>query len=276
MAPTWIWVLTFVALAVIPFDFVAERRLPPDSPERAYWGLGQLGVGFVLLMAGQGWALSMLRARKEEFSLGDMLWPFRLWVQTGRWLPETRWPVAVGASGLTAMVAAVFWIGGFGYWLRADPQGDAEILARLERERLKGQERRQLKKEIARAEKGPDPSPPVTPPPPAPVGDTRPTTQCVILGYVPAPAGGVAALVLGALRDGRLTYAGRVQKGIKPEDGAAILKRLAGLGRETPLLPELKAPARWVRPEVYCEVHTSGVADDGLLVAPRFKGLVDE
>ena len=295
LAPTWIWVLTFVTLAVGPISFFADRRLPPSgTPDRGYWSAGQLGVGILLLVMGQAWALSMLWARGERLGVGEMVWPFRLWVRAARWLPDTRWPLALGASGFAAGLAAVFWVGGFSFWLTVHTEEDEAELVRLEKKHQRAAERSWIKQEAERiaAGRGGDspggsgrekvtlPAPADTPPPasrdPQSAENLLPTTQCVILGYMSGTGGGVSALVLGTLRDGKLHYAGVVRKGIGPAESAALRARLAGRKRDLPLINGVQVDAVWVEPELFCDVYSSGVDAGGVLIAPSLKGLVEE
>ena len=112
------------------------------------------------------------------------------------------------------------------------------------------------------------------------VEDTRPTQQCVILGYTVdndkeqrKPM--VTSLVLATIRDGQLRYAGLVRRGINPRASDELLKRLAPLVQPEPFLSGLTLQAIWVKPQVYCEVHLSGFDIDGHLKSPRYEDLLD-
>ncbi len=288
--------------AVVPLALVADRHFPPGSRARALWSAGHLACGVLLLSAGQAWAVAILKQLKERVGWGDMLSPLQLWGLAARRLPETAWPVGLGGSGALAVLSAVVWVGGLSYWLRLDPGPDGDgPSARAARLRGDGREAevarvaRVLGLRQARDEEPPGRAPespvessveavPVraarpaageaTRPASAPAADSRPVEKCVIVGIVPASAGQAPGLVLATLREGKLSFAGVVRGGVsqRPE----LLDRLSKLGRSRPLIDGLKLDAVWVRPEVFCEVHQSGVDADGQFVDPKLKGLIED
>ena len=106
--------------------------------------------------------------------------------------------------------------------------------------------------------------------------DPRPTAECVVIGYVLADDGeSLGGLVVATLREDKLTYAGVVERGLTPETGKELLARLKKLHREEPLIRNLNLKAIWVKPSVFCEVHQSGMDEQGRLRDPKFKAILE-
>jgi bifunctional non-homologous end joining protein LigD len=104
--------------------------------------------------------------------------------------------------------------------------------------------------------------------------------DCVILGRTPGQRGradSFGALLLGAYRDGELIWVGQVGTGFTDRMLQDMLARLDGLETDAPAIkdPALRAVrgARWVRPELVCEVEYLQMTAAGKLRAPSFKSL---
>jgi bifunctional non-homologous end joining protein LigD len=104
--------------------------------------------------------------------------------------------------------------------------------------------------------------------------------DCLILGWTPGTGSRGAtfgALLLGAYRDGELVWIGQVGTGFTDGVLGDLMKPLASLEVPEPPIadPELAAVkgARWVRPELVCEVEYLEMTRVGKLRAPSFKGL---
>jgi bifunctional non-homologous end joining protein LigD len=104
--------------------------------------------------------------------------------------------------------------------------------------------------------------------------------DCVVLGWT--RGGGSRAetfgsLLLGAYRDGELIWIGQVGTGFTEPILEDLLERLKELETKKPPFsdPGLLAVkgARWVRPELVCEVEYLQITKAGKLRAPSFKGL---
>lgn len=96
-----------------------------------------------------------------------------------------------------------------------------------------------------------------------------------IVGFVPAPAGQIAALYLGE-REGRtIKYAGKVGTGFSAEMSRKLRDKLESIAsRNSPLGPKVKKPhARWVAPVFRAEVEYKERQPSGTLRHPSFKGL---
>ena len=104
--------------------------------------------------------------------------------------------------------------------------------------------------------------------------------DCVILGWTPGQrgrSGSFGALLLGAYRDGLLRWIGQVGTGFTDRMLADMMSRLKAIEAERPAVedPELAKlkGARWVRPELVCDVEYLQMTAAGKLRAPSFKGL---
>jgi bifunctional non-homologous end joining protein LigD len=104
--------------------------------------------------------------------------------------------------------------------------------------------------------------------------------DCLILGWTPGTrsrSSTFGALLVGAYRDGELIWIGQVGTGFTETLLGDLLKRLTALEVPEPAVadPGLRAikGARWVRPELVCEVEYLEMTRVGKLRAPAFKGL---
>jgi len=104
--------------------------------------------------------------------------------------------------------------------------------------------------------------------------------DCVILGWTPGEgsrAASFGALLLGAHANGELRWIGQVGSGFTEEATRDLLARLEAIRQDEPPIddPALRAVtgARWVRPELVCEVEYLQITKAGKLRAPSYKGL---
>jgi bifunctional non-homologous end joining protein LigD len=79
---------------------------------------------------------------------------------------------------------------------------------------------------------------------------------CVVIGYTAGRAG-VHRLLLATLRAGVLCYVGLLHAGLDVRARVELARRLAVLHRSRPVVP-CPGPARWVEPELYCQVQCHG------------------
>jgi bifunctional non-homologous end joining protein LigD len=112
--------------------------------------------------------------------------------------------------------------------------------------------------------------------------------EFVVLGWVPGDggrSGRIGSLLVGYHEGvgGPLRYAGRVGTGFTEAELARLERLLAPLVRAEPpvadpwVLPtEVRRSARWVEPEVVCEVAFSEWTHGGVLRAASYKGLRDD
>jgi bifunctional non-homologous end joining protein LigD len=105
--------------------------------------------------------------------------------------------------------------------------------------------------------------------------------DCVIVGWTPGKGGRAAtlgSLLLAVYDDGRLRYAGNVGTGFTHAFLADLLDRLAALEVPGPMFEGFEGTprprgARFVRPELVCEVEYLKWTEDHKLRASSFKGL---
>ena len=97
-----------------------------------------------------------------------------------------------------------------------------------------------------------------------------------IFGYLPG-MGGFASLILGAPWRNTWRYIGNVGSGFSHREKDRLLD-LFRPGEKPPLqgLPkDVSRQARWVRPDLVCQVNYLELTPEGLLRHPSYKGLVD-
>jgi bifunctional non-homologous end joining protein LigD len=104
--------------------------------------------------------------------------------------------------------------------------------------------------------------------------------DCLVLGWTPGTrsrSSTFGALLLGAYRDGELIWIGQVGTGFSNGLLKDLLERLNELEQPEPPIADLALAAvkgaRWVRPELVCEVEYLEMTRTGKLRAPSFKGL---
>jgi bifunctional non-homologous end joining protein LigD len=105
--------------------------------------------------------------------------------------------------------------------------------------------------------------------------------DCVIVGWTPGKGGRAAtlgSLLLAVYDEGRLRYAGNVGTGFTHAFLADLLERLQELQVPRPMFEGFEGTprprgARFVRPELVCEVEYLKWTDDNKLRASSFKGL---
>jgi bifunctional non-homologous end joining protein LigD len=105
--------------------------------------------------------------------------------------------------------------------------------------------------------------------------------DCVIVGWTPGKGGRAAtlgSLLLAVYDDGRLRYAGNVGTGFTHAFLADLLGRLTELEVPKPMFEGFEGTprprgARFVRPELVCEVEYLRWTEDNKLRAASFKGL---
>jgi hypothetical protein len=276
--PGWIWVLLGGDVVVLTAAYLVNDGLPTgNSLGRALITTITLGVSVLVIFVAQVWAMIQIVAEEEGLGARHLFYSFKLWKRTLARLPETRKPVWLGTWALTAMLAALFLIGGLDYWLQyAKPKKLAkprltDIIAMMElQEEGNGEENledaiRDFAGQVNLKKKDDG-------------LDHRPTVECVIIGYIIAgekETGQLGGLVLATLKDDKLVYAGICRRGWLPEVTQELAQRFPPLVREVPFLPGLKLSATWLQPEILCEVHSSGWDSDGtMLVDPAFKALL--
>jgi bifunctional non-homologous end joining protein LigD len=112
-------------------------------------------------------------------------------------------------------------------------------------------------------------------------GDSWTKAKCrggqeVVIGAWRGMKGKFRSLMVGAYRDGKLIYMGRVGTGYGGKVAADLLRRLEPLRRDTS--PFANSPPRltdvnWVEPKLVAEIAFENVTSDGLFRQAAFKGL---
>jgi bifunctional non-homologous end joining protein LigD len=107
----------------------------------------------------------------------------------------------------------------------------------------------------------------------------RGNDEFVVGGYG-AGAKGRMTLLLGAWRDGKLVYLGRVGSGLSDAQARDLIERLTPLRRDASPFMNTSASERrettWVEPRLVAEIDYTGWTGDGLLRQPSFKGVRED
>ena len=100
----------------------------------------------------------------------------------------------------------------------------------------------------------------------------RQTTQCVVIGYTLNDENQIESVVVAALLNDRIRYAGQIRKGFGPKEGAELLAALKPLVQPKSYITGLAVNAIWVKPSVMCEVSHEDFDENQHFIAPLFKG----
>ncbi len=107
---------------------------------------------------------------------------------------------------------------------------------------------------------------------------TNQRQEAVIAGYTEGRGGRkhFGSLILGIYENGKLQYIGHTGSGFNDKSLAELHKKLEKIGTETcpfEKKPKTQMPARWVKPELVCEVKFQEWTRDGSMRHPIFMGL---
>lgn len=268
--PGWFWGLVLGTAALAGLAFLADYRLAEDSRTRTWISTVAFIAGVGALALAQAWVMFVVAVDDPSVGIRDAISPLRIWPVAVRWLPRTGGSLCVGAWSVTAILCSLLVVGGLSYWMPQAKPGKKGIgFTGVKPEDLVG---------ITNlgADGEPEPDDPPEPPKPAKEKgpDTRPTRECIVIGYQPAADGSVASLVLAVQQDGELKYAGVVERGWTPEAAGKIPARLARLVQTKPALAEVPVEAVWLKPTTRCLVRQSGQSPTGLLVEPTFEAFL--
>jgi hypothetical protein len=274
--PAWCWILTAGSTGIVALTLFVARSLPPTSRAAAWWGDAQFLLGVLAVVVAQTWALFRHAEKDDRVGPFDLLFlSVRVWRIVIRRLPQTSGTLCAGGWGLTLAAGS---LAAFGLpfvdltdMQPAKKRADRPVQPQLRKanDNLKREQYRVLTERAARDVAAQPTTAPATPVD-NPSADTRPTTQCVVIGYVPAEDGRPIRLLLATERNGRLTYAGSVSRGLGTED---VNRLTAAERRDAPAEPQVNAV--WIKP-TFCQVQASGVDDRGQLQDPSFRGLLNE
>lgn len=108
----------------------------------------------------------------------------------------------------------------------------------------------------------------------------RGNDEFVIGGHGTGPKGNMT-LLLGAWRDGKLIYLGRVGSGISGQRARALARQLRPLARKTSPFataadPSDRRRAHWVEPRLVAEVDYAGWTGEGRIRQASFKGVRED
>jgi hypothetical protein len=270
--PLWFWILLWGSVGILGISLGAVILVPEDSFERTVVGSLMLLTGVFLLVIAQIWLHFALAVEEPQLGVTDMILSVRLWFAAFRRLPQTGTPVCLGTCGLTAIVCALFIVGGLTYWL-PDPESLRIAQTHKAGSGWKFSLPRFGSKGSTEVAEEPEPKK-RAPKTKTNNEDTRPTLQCVVIGYVPGKNGAPSALVLAREDSGLLKYAGTVNRGLEPNEAEDMMARFSRLIQTKPAIAGIKVDAVWIKPVVICKVQQSGIAASGLVMDPRLSELL--
>ena len=116
--PWWFWVLVIGTGALAAGSLAVGHLLPAgDTFYRALFTSVQMGVGLVLIFAGQFLALVQIAHEDAGLSFKDALVPTRLWHLAGKRMSRLYGCLWTSVWGLALVVFAILFIGGLKHWM---------------------------------------------------------------------------------------------------------------------------------------------------------------
>lgn len=120
--PDWVYLMILGSGGVFAASLMPGRLLAVGLLERAVWSTTQIGVGLALIFVAQLMLLFALAPLDEKLSFKDAVLPFRLWGLAFQRGGRFKVPFWLATWGVSAIVAAVFVVGGLDYWERYLPR----------------------------------------------------------------------------------------------------------------------------------------------------------
>lgn len=115
--PFWFWVLILGMGVVIGATALVNTRLPAGPKfERALWCTVQIGVGILLIWITQFIAVIVLAPKEASLNFMHVILPGKIWGLVAKRLPATAPCMWAGVWSATAILSAVYFIGGLSHW----------------------------------------------------------------------------------------------------------------------------------------------------------------
>jgi hypothetical protein len=279
--PGWFWVLLMGSVVIIGGGILANWWLPhtasggahPRLTARTMISTITLALAIPGILITQVWVLFCVALKDARVEFLDAINPIRAWGLAISRLPATRHPLCSACWCWSAVLTALFLVGGMDYWM---PSKHKSFRIKT-KEFVKAIIGLRLDEDSDDEEL--DESEPLPPPPKEVDPDSRPTLTCTIIGYLTNPEEGGLNGILVAIKkeDGKLQYAGIVQAGLSGKKAEWIRDKLSRyVTSKRPLEGVEVENAIWVKPVLTCTIHQAGVAASGLLLEPSFGELVEK
>lgn len=288
--PAWGWRTTGVMGAILVVSAIASFLLPQeDSLARALISLVAIVVSIVAIFSVNLWALFVLAPRDGNLGPMNVFLFFGLWRQICEALPTTRRQFSSILWCITVIVSACCIVGGLDYWwehykpnrvAKVDILSAATALAKGAKAKnrsmeeslddfakmanLKKEEEEKLREAKAKAA-------------------ARETVQCVIIGFTLDADKQLDGLLVAAILNDRIRYAGIVRKGMAPKDVKKLQGLLTPFIQEKSYIPGLSADGKsevgnaiWVKPTVFCEITHEDYDENKHFTKSQFKNLLSD
>jgi serine/threonine protein kinase len=277
----WLWVLLVGVMVITLLSYGARTYLPHASYSRTWWSGTELILGAIAILFGHLWAFFTTLPKRDDHQIFHYVDFSILWRLTFEYLPDTRRPLWIGVWGGTAVLCAIFMVGGIPYlWkglpsrMAARPQHAGEGGFRFGKSVLGGAPE---EAELVGRQKDLDDDP-----------EKRFSERCPIIGYLQDKDGLVVGLVIGTSREGQLRFAGVISPTLEEATSAEGQKAINTLTSDALVSPpppgvEVGRAEAWlakfsgakilyVKPDVACNVEYAEAAADGTLRDAVFKG----
>lgn len=287
--PTWAWGTIGCIGVIVAVSIVLNFMLPQeDSLARALISLVAIVVSIVAIFCVNLWALFVLGPNDPNLGPGNVFLFVGLWRNICEALPTTRRQFSSITWCITVILSACFITGGLDYWwehykpnrvAKVDILSAATALAKAKAKNrsleesiddfakmaaLREKEEEDRKKEKAKAA-------------------ARETVQCVIIGYTLNADKQLDGLLVAAILNDRIRFAGIVRKGLGPKEVKKLQPILTALVQEKSYIPGLSADGKaevgnaiWVKPTVFCEITHEEYDENKHFLKSEFKTLLSD
>lgn len=275
MLPGWAKLAAAGVVAVAIANLLAKFVLLKGSEQslKSVAAAGEIVIAVIVLMVTH--LASYLHAISKSDRVGPadiFLKPFETWKSTLNALPQTANRVCLLIWSVSAVLFAVFILGGitfeglFDDWgVRRAAKGNlVQAIVKEAKEEREGEESLDgaMKAFTGEGENAAE--------------EKREETDCVVIGYTERPDGSIGSLLLAAAPKGRLSYVGMLDTALFADDvKAEAYDRLAELKRRPTSLAK-KVPVRgvWVEPKFLVRVSFTGWTVGYTLIKPKLVELL--
>lgn len=303
---------SIMILLVISCSLTGRFMTAAYSAERFWFSVAQIGFGGLLLVTSHviSWIKGII-STEELKALDVLVNPIDIWRVTVEELPKSWRRVALGSSGLLAVILGFTVVEGVTLahltGNRAAPEKPKLLKSLVGQATKAGQAQDQSKAQtleeaieefadtgedltgdaeaLAEQQQGYNPWEEDGAPTDEEEGDeepaevepaARPTVKvkCVIVGYTADDSGAISELIVAAIHRGRLTWAATVNDGIAERMPLGLSDELSDLIRPKPAVacPIGDRKVTWVQPKATCHIKCVGVRTNGELVGAVFDG----
>jgi hypothetical protein len=251
--PSWGWILIGIQVFILLESLFVMLNVPNMHIVRIVWSLAQLTLGFIAVLTAHGRATFMSIMADAETDIGDFLVrPIKLWGIVLAEMPKNFIWVAMGTSGLMAMLMSIVVIRSIPYnkLFETDaPPPKAPSLAKAIADQAKDMasdmSMEEAMNEFAGNALGDEEE----------IDPLREKVQGVIVGYYAPDKDNatVSSVIVATAVKKKLQILGTFSAGLDEEQKTQLAEEFRSIRRPTPFV-DTNLSAKWIQPVFLCEV----------------------